>query len=137
MPLEEGTRRAGRVRHHPGWRDLPDRRLRRPIRNIDHIERHADGGETSAQNLQGLCERCNQAKEAIGWQARPGPRWQHHHHHTHRPHLCQPTTRTLAAAPITPVPGRVHAARRTPRSHPCGLTTRQARGFENFLRISA
>ncbi|MBG6095734.1 HNH endonuclease [Nocardioides luteus] len=44
-----------------------------PIRNIDHVERHADGGETSAQNLQGLCERCNQAKEAIGWQARPGP----------------------------------------------------------------
>ncbi|WP_328529885.1 DUF222 domain-containing protein [Nocardioides sp. NBC_00368] len=44
-----------------------------PIRNIDHIQRHADGGETSAQNLQGLCERCNQAKEAIGWQARPGP----------------------------------------------------------------
>ncbi|WP_328529486.1 DUF222 domain-containing protein [Nocardioides sp. NBC_00368] len=44
-----------------------------PIRNIDHIERHADGGETSAQNLQGLCERCNQAKEALGWQARPGP----------------------------------------------------------------
>jgi hypothetical protein len=44
-----------------------------PIRNIDHIERHADGGATSAQNLQGLCERCNQAKEAPGWQARPGP----------------------------------------------------------------
>ncbi|MGY0386174.1 HNH endonuclease [Nocardioides sp. WG-D5] len=44
-----------------------------PIRNIDHVQRHADGGSTSAQNLQGLCERCNQAKEAIGWQARPGP----------------------------------------------------------------
>ncbi|MER7559634.1 DUF222 domain-containing protein [Nocardioides sp. NPDC126508] len=44
-----------------------------PIRNIDHVERHADGGTTSAQNLQGLCERCNQAKEAIGWRARPGP----------------------------------------------------------------
>ncbi|MET8521542.1 DUF222 domain-containing protein, partial [Nocardioides sp. NPDC004968] len=44
-----------------------------PIRNIDHVERHADGGETSAENLQGLCERCNQAKEALGWQARPGP----------------------------------------------------------------
>ncbi|MFD7074823.1 DUF222 domain-containing protein [Nocardioides sp. NPDC059952] len=43
------------------------------IRNIDHIQRHADGGETTAQNLQGLCERCNQAKEALGWQARPGP----------------------------------------------------------------
>ncbi|MFI5623024.1 DUF222 domain-containing protein [Nocardioides sp. NPDC051685] len=34
-----------------------------PIRNIDHIERHADGGETSAQNLQGLCERCNLDRE--------------------------------------------------------------------------
>ncbi|MFE4000033.1 DUF222 domain-containing protein [Nocardioides sp. YIM B13467] len=44
-----------------------------PIRNIDHIERHADGGTTSAENLQGLCERCNQAKEALGWRARPGP----------------------------------------------------------------
>ncbi|MET8521605.1 DUF222 domain-containing protein [Nocardioides sp. NPDC004968] len=44
-----------------------------PIRNIDHVECHADGGETRAENLQGLCERCNQAKEALGWQARPGP----------------------------------------------------------------
>ncbi|NGN96085.1 DUF222 domain-containing protein, partial [Nocardioides sp. KC13] len=44
-----------------------------PIRNIDHVERFADGGTTSAENLQGLCERCNQAKEALGWKARPGP----------------------------------------------------------------
>ncbi|GGU36030.1 HNH endonuclease [Nocardioides albus] len=44
-----------------------------PIRNIDHVERHADGGETRAENLQGLCERGNQAKEALGWQTRPGP----------------------------------------------------------------
>jgi hypothetical protein len=44
-----------------------------PIRNIDHVKRHADGGTTSAENLQGLCERCNQAKEALGWRARPGP----------------------------------------------------------------
>ncbi|GGR54733.1 hypothetical protein J2S40_002622 [Nocardioides luteus] len=44
-----------------------------PIRNIDHIERHADGGTTSADNLQGLCERCNQAKESLGWRSRPNP----------------------------------------------------------------
>ncbi|MEP9382487.1 HNH endonuclease [Nocardioides cheoyonin] len=44
-----------------------------PIRHLDHIQRYADGGPTSAANLQGLCERCNQAKEAPGWQARPGP----------------------------------------------------------------
>ncbi|MEU0265450.1 DUF222 domain-containing protein [Nocardioides sp. NPDC006303] len=44
-----------------------------PIRNIDHVQRHADGGATRSENLQGLCERCNQAKEALGWQTRPGP----------------------------------------------------------------
>lgn len=34
------------------------------------------GGPTSAANGQGLCEACNYAKEAAGWQAwpRPGPR---------------------------------------------------------------
>ncbi|GLJ67578.1 hypothetical protein J2S40_000230 [Nocardioides luteus] len=44
-----------------------------PIRNIDHIERYADGGKTSADNLQGLCERCNQAKESIDWRSTPNP----------------------------------------------------------------
>ncbi|GGR52144.1 hypothetical protein J2S40_000631 [Nocardioides luteus] len=44
-----------------------------PIRNIDHIIRHADGGTTTADNLQGLCERCNQAKESLGWRSTPQP----------------------------------------------------------------
>ncbi|MDA8437360.1 MAG: DUF222 domain-containing protein [Propionibacterium sp.] len=38
-----------------------------PIRHIDHIVAKADGGETSAANGQGLCERCNHAKQALGW----------------------------------------------------------------------
>ncbi|OLO99117.1 HNH endonuclease [Mycolicibacterium porcinum] len=38
-----------------------------PVRHIDHITRHADGGPTSASNGQGLCERCNYAKESPGW----------------------------------------------------------------------
>ncbi|MFF2823443.1 DUF222 domain-containing protein [Arthrobacter koreensis] len=38
-----------------------------PIRHIDHIEPHAEGGRTSYANGQGLCEACNQAKEAPGW----------------------------------------------------------------------
>lgn len=38
-----------------------------PIRHADHVQPVADGGETSAQNGQGLCEACNQAKEATGW----------------------------------------------------------------------
>nr|WP_237686245.1 HNH endonuclease signature motif containing protein [Arthrobacter jiangjiafuii] len=38
-----------------------------PIRHFDHIKPFRDGGTTSAENLQGLCEACNQAKEAPGW----------------------------------------------------------------------
>lgn len=41
-----------------------------PIRHRDHIVPHADGGATSAHNLQGYCEACNYAKQAPGWCAR-------------------------------------------------------------------
>ncbi|WP_460599806.1 HNH endonuclease, partial [Flexivirga lutea] len=34
-----------------------------PIRQIDHIQRHTDGGDTSERNGQGLCARCNYVKE--------------------------------------------------------------------------
>ena len=47
-----------------------------PIRQADHVRRAADGGETSADNGQDLCEACNQAKEAPGWETsatRAGP----------------------------------------------------------------
>lgn len=46
-----------------------------PIRHADHPVGVADGGETSADNGQGLCEACNYAKEAAGWRVRrvPGP----------------------------------------------------------------
>ena len=48
-----------------------------PIRQLDHIRPHRDGGATSGANGQGLCEACNQAKEAPGWKAEavdgPGP----------------------------------------------------------------
>ncbi|MBO9524414.1 MAG: HNH endonuclease [Nocardioidaceae bacterium] len=44
-----------------------------PIRHHDHVKSHAEGGETSAFNGQGLCAACNQAKEAPGWSARPAP----------------------------------------------------------------
>jgi hypothetical protein len=38
-----------------------------PVRHIDHITPHAQGGETSLANGQGLCARCNHAKQAPGW----------------------------------------------------------------------
>lgn len=47
-----------------------------PIRHIDHIVAWSDGGRTTLDNGQGLCERCNLAKEAEGWSAKTvnGPR---------------------------------------------------------------
>lgn len=46
------------------------------IRHHDHVTPHAEGGETSAANSQGLCVACNQAKEAPGWSSQvvPGER---------------------------------------------------------------
>ena len=41
-----------------------------PIRHKDHVTAVADGGETTADNGQGLCEACNYAKQAPGWRAR-------------------------------------------------------------------
>lgn len=51
-----------------------------PIRHADHVVRAADGGETSAENGQGLCEQSNQVKEAPGWSStaqRAGPGARH------------------------------------------------------------
>ncbi len=40
-----------------------------PIRHHDHVRPDHAGGPTSASNGQGLCEACNQAKEAPGFTA--------------------------------------------------------------------
>ncbi|MBF4767209.1 DUF222 domain-containing protein [Nocardioides agariphilus] len=44
-----------------------------PIRHVDHAHDVAEGGETRADNAQGLCEACNYAKQAAGWTARGSP----------------------------------------------------------------
>lgn len=43
-----------------------------PIRHVDHVKPHRRNGPTSAANGQGLCEHCNYAKEAPGWQVISG-----------------------------------------------------------------
>ncbi|WP_318241941.1 HNH endonuclease [Arthrobacter gallicola] len=73
-----------------------------PIRHVDHIRPHAEAGPTSYANGQGLCEACNQAKEAPGWKARtvntPGQR------HTVR--TTTPTGHTYRST-APPLPGAV------------------------------
>jgi hypothetical protein len=41
-----------------------------PIRHIDHVRPAGKDGRTSVRNGQGLCEGCNYAKEAPGWESR-------------------------------------------------------------------
>ncbi|WP_162599776.1 HNH endonuclease [Nocardioides solisilvae] len=38
-----------------------------PAKHVDHVDPAAEGGPTSEANGQGLCEACNQVKEAPGW----------------------------------------------------------------------
>jgi hypothetical protein len=42
-----------------------------PIRETDHVTAWDDGGPTTVANTQGLCQRCNLAKQAPGWTATP------------------------------------------------------------------
>ena len=45
-----------------------------PVRHLDHATPHRSGGETTADNGQGRCERGNYVKEMPGWSATPdGP----------------------------------------------------------------
>jgi hypothetical protein len=46
-----------------------------PVRHVDHVEAYRETGVTAAAGLQGLCEACNYAKDAVGWATlpRPGP----------------------------------------------------------------
>ncbi|MED5812585.1 DUF222 domain-containing protein [Mycolicibacterium sp. 050232] len=75
-----------------------------PVRHIDHITRHADGGPTSAGNGQGLCERCNYAKESPGWQTATV----YDGYGRHTTELTTPTGRTYrSTAPPQPTGARL------------------------------
>lgn len=41
-----------------------------PLRQVDHVDAHAHGGETSAANAMGDCQTHNLVKEEPGWRAR-------------------------------------------------------------------
>jgi hypothetical protein len=86
-----------------------------PIRQVDHVTRAADGGPTTADQGQGLCEACNYAKEAPGWTQTLAVRESQHprdavitttptgHTYASTP-PAPPGTRTSGAAPPRPDP---------------------------------
>jgi len=43
------------------------------IRHSDHVTQADEGGPTSIDNGQGLCEACNYVKQSPGWRARARP----------------------------------------------------------------
>jgi Domain of unknown function (DUF222) len=42
-----------------------------PIRHVDHITRHSDGGPTTFNNGRGVCARGNLIREMPGWRVKP------------------------------------------------------------------
>lgn len=74
-----------------------------PVRHLDHAVAHRLGGPTSSANAQGLCEACNYAKEAPGWQSEvvsAGPSGTDPQAPAHTVRTTTPTGRTyLSTAP--------------------------------------
>ena len=68
-----GLRRPAPPDARPARRHLPDPWCDAPIRHADHGTPHRTGGATSYANGSGLCERCNQTKEAGSWRYRASP----------------------------------------------------------------
>ncbi len=76
-----------------------------PIRHDDHVRTHAEGGETSAENMQGLCAACDYAKQAPGWRQRASVDV---FSGRHRVDITTPTDHHYySLAPAPPVPARV------------------------------
>jgi len=76
-----------------------------PICHHDHAQAHDCGGPTSAENGLGLCERCNYAKESLGWRVITGIE-----NGSHTAQFVAPTgTRYQSTAPPLPGPPVVNS----------------------------
>lgn len=71
------------------------------IRQIDHIQPHAQGGATSADDGQGLCAHCNSTKELLGTAERVGEETDPHRVHW-RSKLGR--TATVSPSPLAGLP---------------------------------
>lgn len=121
---------------------LRDRVCRTPycdsaIRHDDHVTAHAAGGETSAENGQGLCEYCNYAKQGPGWTAQVVGETSSR---VHQVETTLPTGhRVRSRAPAAPRPSR-HRDRRASPSAPRAIVLeiyRQLPSIEIDARRSA
>lgn len=98
-----------------------------PITQIDHVTPRAAGGPTSLANGQGLCQRCNLAKQAAGWSTRPGDSAPGDGAEYSGPigpgstvRITTPTGHTYDSTP-PPGPGRADPVTEPTREHPADL----------------
>ncbi len=98
-----------------------------PIRHHDHISAWHNGGPTTVDNGQGLCEACNHTKETPGWTAKPVPGPRHtaaistptgHTYHSTAPPLPGTVDGCAAVIPSPPTLTRGLHATRVPPSFP-------------------
>jgi hypothetical protein len=86
-----------------------------PVRHLDHVRPHEHNGLAEAENLQGLCEACNHAKQAAGWRqqvVRDPDYWSE----LHTVETTSPTGHTyLSRAPAPPGAASPPSALRTSR----------------------
>lgn len=79
-----------------------------PARHLDHVLPRENEGITEAENLQGLCQACNHAKQARGWRQHvtpdPEPGRNRHTVRTHSPTGHTYTSRAPAPARAAPAP---------------------------------
>lgn len=91
-----------------------------PVRHLDHVTPHAEGGPTSLDNGQGLCARCNHAKQAPGWTQKTLEIQGRHAVET-----ITPTGHThIWVAPTPPEPVRARSMSTSARSEPATATAR-------------
>jgi len=69
-----------------------------PIKHLDHPVPVTRGGTTTRLNAQGLCERCNYAKDAVDWWVRADPQ----HAGRHRVLITTPTGHIYRSEPPVP-----------------------------------
>jgi hypothetical protein len=78
-----------------------------PVRHADHVVPYGEGGPTSLSNGQGLCVRCNDAKQAPGWSQSVLPQDDPEAEGRHAVATVTPTGhRYLSVAPEPPRPVR-------------------------------
>jgi len=74
-----------------------------PIRHLDHIHPVRDGGTTSAQNGQGLYERCNYTKDLPGWRTERSTDPPDDDSDAHKVEIITPTGHTYTTIPPKPL----------------------------------